>query len=53
MEELASIAERVLIHGDYAKVIHFLDSHRITDSEEAANLYFLFGVLDLADLEFE
>lgn len=52
MEDLATIAERVLIRGDYARVIAFLDKHPITDSDEAANLYFLFGVLDYADLQF-
>jgi len=53
MDELASVAERVLIQDDYPRVMAFLDEHPITESEEAARLYFLFGVLDYADLEFD
>lgn len=53
MEELASVAERVLLQEDYPRVMAFLDEHPITESEEAARLYFLFGVLDFADLQFD
>jgi len=53
MEELAMIAERVLLNDHYAEVNRFLDQYAITDYPEAANLYFLFGVLDYADLQFD
>jgi hypothetical protein len=45
MEELAIIAERVLVNDHYQEVNCFLDQYSITDHEESANLYFLFGVL--------
>jgi hypothetical protein len=53
MDELASVAERVLRQNDYPRVLAFLDEHPITDSEEAARLYSLFGVLEYADLQFD
>ena len=53
LNHLASIAQRVLLNSDFARVTRFLREHPITDSEEAARLYFLFGVMDYAGLEFE
>lgn len=53
MQELASIAERVRLNDHYPAVNRFLDQYPITDHEQAACLYFLFGVLDHADLSFE
>lgn len=53
MEELASVAERVRLYDHYPAVNHFLDAHPITDHEQAARLYFLFSVMDHADLSFE
>jgi hypothetical protein len=53
MDELAAVAERVLINGHYAEVNRFLDGHSMTEYPEAADLYFLFGVLDYADLQFD
>ncbi|QDS91593.1 hypothetical protein FF011L_03230 [Roseimaritima multifibrata] len=53
MEELAAVAERVRINDHYPDVNRFLDKHPITDHEQTACLYFLFLVLDYADLSFE
>jgi hypothetical protein len=53
MEELASVAERVRINDHYPAVNRFLDKHPITEHEQTACLYFLFLVLDYAELSFE
>jgi hypothetical protein len=53
LEELAMIADRVLANNHYPAVICFLDQYPIDVYQEAANLYFLFGVLDYADLHFD
>lgn len=53
MDELASIAERVRLNDHYPAVNRFLDQYPVTDYEQASCLYFLFGVLDYADLSFE
>ncbi len=53
MEALAMIAERVLINDHYPHVNRFLNRHSIVDYEEAARLYFLFGVLDCAGFQFD
>ena len=53
MDELASVAERVRLNDHYPAVNRFLDRYPITDHEQASCLYFLFGVLDYADLSFE
>ena len=37
-EELASVAERVLLQEDYPRIKAFLDEHPITESEEATPL---------------
>ena len=50
---LAQIAERVRINHHYAQVNAFLDRYPITKHEDAAKLYFLFGVMDYADLIFD
>jgi hypothetical protein len=52
MSELAAIAERVRLHGHYSIVNQWLDEFPITNFREAACLYFLFGVMDCADLDF-
>ncbi|WP_442506022.1 hypothetical protein SH528x_004842 [Novipirellula sp. SH528] len=53
LDELAAVAERVRINDHYPDVNRFLDKHPITDQEQSACLYFLFLVLDYADLSFE
>jgi hypothetical protein len=53
MEELATIAERVLLNDHYLQVNRFLDRYDMTGYPEAARLYFLFGVLCYADLPFD
>jgi len=53
MQELSEIADRVKTNNHYDDVNEFLDRYSMTDHEECANLYFLFGVMDHADLEFE
>ena len=53
MEELAAIAERVLLNDDFPRVLAFLDEYPITDTHESACLYALFGVMDYADLQFD
>ncbi|KAA1257107.1 hypothetical protein LF1_55070 [Rubripirellula obstinata] len=53
MAELATIAERVQNNDHYADVNKFLDLYPITDHSECSCLYFLFGVLDHAGLNFD
>ena len=53
MAELSSIADRVRDNDHYPAVNRFLDKYPITDHEQAVCLYFLFGVMDHADLTFE
>jgi hypothetical protein len=53
MDELAAIAERVLLNDHYPEVSCFLDQYSIVDYEEASRLYFLFGVLDCAGFQFD
>jgi hypothetical protein len=53
MTELAAVAERVLWNDDYQRVNAFLDEHPMTETEEAARLYYLFLVMDYADLKFD
>jgi hypothetical protein len=52
MEELARLAERVKFNDHFTLVNDWLDRYEMTEYREAANLYFLFGVMDAADLEF-
>ena len=53
LADLFSVAATVKANGHYEAVNTWLDEFEITDSNDAANLYFLFGLLDAADLEFE
>lgn len=53
LAELAALAERVKINDHYPAVNDWLDDHEIDEHEEASNLYFLFGIMDAADLEFD
>ena len=53
IEHLTEVAARVLRNGDFTRVNSFLDKHPITTTDEAARLYFLFLVMDYADLQFD
>jgi len=53
MQTLAAISERVRTNGDYPAVIAWINEHDIAQDEEAAKLYFLFGLLVVADLAFD
>lgn len=48
LNALASIAERVRLEDHDDLIGRFLDEYPITDYEESANLYFLFGLIDAA-----
>ena len=50
--ELETLGAKVLENGHYDKVNDFLDQYPIDKYEEAAYLYFLFGLLDYADIKF-
>ena len=52
MEELAAIAERFRLNGHSQEFDAFLDQFPITDHEESARLYFLFGLIDAAGIDF-
>jgi hypothetical protein len=52
MGELARLAERARLGNHYARVNEWLDKYDMTKYEEAANLYFMFGLMDAADLKF-
>jgi hypothetical protein len=52
LEELRRVAERLRAGDDNHLVSIFLDRYPITKYEESANLYFLFGVMDAAHLQF-
>ena len=52
-DELARLAERVRSNNHYPRVNAWLDQHQITDYAEAANLYFMFGLMDAAGLKFD
>jgi hypothetical protein len=51
MEELAGVAERYRLNEHHDLVGRFLDEYPITDYREAANLYWLFVVMDEAGLQ--
>ncbi|MCI0639926.1 MAG: hypothetical protein L0Y72_19305 [Gemmataceae bacterium] len=53
MEELAGIAARVLANDDYPVVMAFVDEYPLTENQESAKLYFFFGALDHAGLQFD
>jgi len=52
LEELARVAERIRLNDHNDLVTVFLDKYPITDHAESAKLYFLFGVMDDARLQF-
>ena len=51
--ELEAIGARVLHNNHYPKVNVFLDEFPLDEHDEAANLYFMFGLLDYADIQFD
>ena len=53
ISELAGIAEKVRLDNHYEPVCNWLDRFEIDEYEEAANLYFLFGVMDAAGFGFD
>jgi len=53
LEELAKLADRVLMRNDYPEVISFLNEYPLDKFRECAWLYFLFGLLDYADMKFD
>jgi hypothetical protein len=53
MDELATIAERVLLNDDFPRVHAFLNEYPIDKWNESACLYGLFGALDYGDLQFD
>jgi hypothetical protein len=52
-EELACLAEKVWLNEHYTDVNAFLDQYKLYDYRESAYLYFLFGMLDYLDLQFD
>jgi len=52
MDELASVAERFRLNGHSVAFNELLDRYPITEHEQSALLYFLFGVIDAAGIEF-
>jgi hypothetical protein len=53
IDKLALIAKRVLKNNHYPVVLKFLNKYEMVEYEECAKLYFFFGVLDYADLQFD
>ena len=53
LSQLAAIAERVRLNDHFPVVNDWLNDHEIDKHAEAANLYFLFGLMDAADMTFE
>jgi len=53
IEELARLADKVRLNNHYPRVNEWLEAHKITEHEEAARLYFLFGLMDAAGLQFD
>ncbi|MEM9704054.1 MAG: hypothetical protein AAF907_16560, partial [Planctomycetota bacterium] len=52
LSELQAVAERHARQDDFEKVTAFLDQYPITEYDDAARLYFLFGVMDHAGFNF-
>jgi len=52
-KELENLAYIIRVRGDYKRVNNWLDCYDITEYEESAQLYYMFGVLDAADIDFE
>lgn len=53
LEELAILADRVLMRNDYPEVNAFLDEYPLDKFQQCAWLYFVFLLLDYADLKFD
>jgi len=53
LAELEAVAEQVKSNNHYPAVNEWLNRYDIVEFEESGNLYFLFGVLDAAEMEFE
>jgi hypothetical protein len=53
IDKFGQIAKRVLKNNHYPVVLKFLKKYEMTEHEECAKLYFFFGVLDYADLQFD
>jgi hypothetical protein len=51
--ELEAIGAQVFQNNDFPKVNAFLAKYDIDEYAEAANLYFMFGLLDHADIQFD
>ena len=52
MNELASLAERIRLSGDIDAINRWIDNFPLTAHQEAAHVYFLLLLLDLAGLNF-
>jgi hypothetical protein len=46
MADLSRLAKKVLSNYHYPLVLAWLKTHEMTEYEEAANLYFLFGLME-------
>jgi hypothetical protein len=53
LERLAAIGERIRLNQHTDKIDDFLDKYPITEYQEAANLYFLLGLIDAAGIDLE
>ena len=53
MSELSLIAEKVRLTNHYPAVNAWLNKYNITEHKEAANLYFMFLLMDMAELQFD
>ncbi|MDR0521735.1 MAG: hypothetical protein LBH00_07760 [Planctomycetaceae bacterium] len=53
LESLQIIAEKVRHQKDYVKVNRWLDRFKMTKYPIAADIYFLFGVMDALDIVFD
>jgi hypothetical protein len=52
LDQLSAAAEKCRLNSHFSLLNDWLDRHPITEHEEAARLYFLFGVMDHAGLDF-
>lgn len=53
MVRLGTVADKVNINKHYPLVTEWVNSNNMVENEEVAQLYFLFGVMDMADLSFD
>jgi hypothetical protein len=53
LDELSWLAKNVLSNKHYQQVNEWLNENDMTKYKEAANLYFMFGLMDAADLQFD